>query len=285
MKLTARLTCLMMFLASLGAVPATQPTIADKTNALLDHWKPRIQAEHLHVLVTAPYVIAGDGSPRQLARYRDGTVLAAARALKATYFEKDPQEPIIIFLFESAGPYTRLAKEWFGDNDVPHYGFYRNADRCMFMNVATGTGTLVHELTHALIAPDFPDVPSWFNEGLASLYEQSTINGNTITGLENWRLPALQRAIRANDLRPLKDLIEDPHFYRSDLVGINYAEARYLMLYLQQHKLLQAYYREFRDHAHEDPTGFKTLVKIIAPQSLEEFEPKWRAWVLTLQFN
>src|SRR5205814_9198270 len=144
----------------------------------------------------------------------------------ATYFEKAPAEPVLILLFESEEPYKRLAKKWFNDDEVPHYGFYRHAEHVMLMNVSTGTGTLVHELTHALIAPDFPDVPSWFNEGLASLYEQSSINGDTITGHENWRLPALQRAIKAGTLRSFSELAHDNDFRNNDRVGINYAQAR-----------------------------------------------------------
>jgi hypothetical protein len=267
------------------AIAAQDDSIKTKTQSLLDQWKPRLDEEKLHYLVSVPFVIAGDGTMQKLARYRDGTVLAAERALEATYFEKRPQEPIIIFLFESAGPYEKLAKKWFNDDQIPHFGFYRHADRVMFMNVATGTGTLVHELTHALIAPDFPQVPSWFNEGLASLYEQCSIDGNTITGHENWRLPALQKVIRDKKLRPLKELMDDPDFYGSELVGLNYAQARYLMFYLQQKKLLEAYYREFRDHVSDDPTGYHSLEKIVAPQSMADFEKQWQQWVLTLKFN
>ena len=49
---------------------------------------------------------------------------------------------VLILLFETAGPYKRLAKKWFGDDDVPHYGFYRRRENVMLMNVGTGTGTL-----------------------------------------------------------------------------------------------------------------------------------------------
>lgn len=280
-----RLTALVFVLVSgFAAAPATEPSLAERTAQVLAKWKPRFDEAKLHYLVADEFILAGDGTSRQLARYRDGSVLAAERALEATYFDKRPTEPIVICLFESEGPYKRLAKEWFGDDDVPHYGFYRHADRVMFMNVSTGTGTLVHELTHALIAPDFPTVPSWFNEGLASLYEQCSISGDTITGLPNWRLPALQKAIRFDQLRPLKEMIEDPDFYRRDLVGLNYAETRYLMFYLQQKHLLRTYYRRFRDHAQEDPTGLKCLEAVIAPQTLDQFEKQWRAAVLELRF-
>ena len=40
------------------------------------------------------------------------------------------------------------------------------------MNIDTGGGTLVHEIVHPFIAANFPECPAWFNEGLASLYEQ-----------------------------------------------------------------------------------------------------------------
>ena len=91
-------------------------------------------------------------------------------------------------------------------------------------------------------------MPSWFNEGLASLYEQCAISrdNRSITGLANWRLPALKQAIRRETLRPLRELIEDEHFYADDRVGMNYAQARYLLMYLQEKKLLTDYYAHFR---------------------------------------
>ena len=286
----ATMLCFCAMALSGIALPAAgsdsdRSSITAKADAMLEYWRPRFGEEKLNALVAAPFVIAGDGGQSKLARYRDGTILAAAHAIKATYFKTDPTEPILIFLFESEEPYKRLAGKWFPHVSLPHFGFYLPAERVMFMNVATGTGTLVHELTHALIAPDFPDVPSWFNEGLASLYEQCSISGNTITGHENWRLPALQRAIRENTLRPLKELIDDPDFYRRDLVGLNYAEARYLMFYLQERKLLSNFYHDFRDHVSDDPHGLKAFVRVIAPQDLADFERGWRSWVLKLRYN
>ena len=275
----------LLVLGALAAAPTSRPAIVGKTEAFLEEWKPKLEEQKLHYLVSPPFIIAGDGSKGRLARYRDGTILAAARALKKTYFEKDPEEPILILLFENATTYERLSEKWFDEDEVPHFGYYRHTDRVMVMNVSTGTGTLVHELTHALIAPDFPDVPSWFNEGLASLYEESAIGGETITGRVNWRLPQLQRAIRQDKLRPFRELIADPHFYRSDLLGVNYGQARYLMLYLQEKHLLRNYYKEFRDNAKDDPTGIKSLEKVIAPQKLDAFEKQWRAWVLRLRYS
>src|SRR5690242_19436369 len=152
-------------LITLGS-PTTQPSIETKCDDQLGKWKPKLAAEHFAVTITPPFVIAGDGGADRLARHRDGTILPAVHALQKQYFSKSPTEPILILLFESEAPYRRIAKDWFGDENVAYFGYFRH-DRVILMNVATGTGTLVHELTHALIEPDMPDVPSWFNEGLA----------------------------------------------------------------------------------------------------------------------
>src|SRR5256885_11482581 len=164
-----------VFVFSAALAPAADTPIETKSHDLLDQWRRRFQEEGLRYTVTGPFVIAGDGTQAQINRYRDGTILAAARALRATYFEKQPTEPVLILLLESGPSYTRLAKKWFGDTGVSPYGYYRRRENVMVMNVSTGTGTLVHELVHALIAPDFPGVPAWFNEGLGSLYEQCSL--------------------------------------------------------------------------------------------------------------
>ena len=57
------------------------------------------------------------------------------------------------------------------------------------------------------------------------------------------------------------------------------------MFYLQEKGLLQRYYAEFRDHAARTPPGIESLKKVIAPQSLEDFEKDWRKWVMTLKFS
>ena len=109
------------------------------------------------------------------------------------------------------------------------------------MNIATGGGTLVHELVHPFIAASFPAVPAWFNEGLASLYEAVREEHGQMWGLPNWRLAGLQRAIRAGKLPSFAMMTgdSDARFYAS---STGYAQARYLCLYLQEKGLLHRYY-------------------------------------------
>ena len=283
-----QLAAVLALLAGLFAPAArAEAPVEKKARALLAEWKPKFDAEKFNYLVAGPFVVAGDGSRSRLERYRDDTILAAARALHEMYFDSEPAEPVLILLFESAGPYKRLGKKWFGYDDVPHFGLYRRDQNVMLMNVGTGTGTLVHELVHALIQPDFPGVPHWFNEGLGSLYEQCSISRDRrrITGHENWRLPALKQAIRKGELRPLREMIDNDNFYAAGRVGMNYAQARYLLMYLQHKDLLTAHYARFRESVEDDRSGLKTLESLIAPKSLDACAPEWRRWVLSLHFN
>jgi hypothetical protein len=276
-----------------GAAPATTParppTTAPKAGMLrasadlLAKWHDRFDHEKLSYLVAPPFVLAGDTSPIKLHEYLQRTVQPSADAMHKQFFKTAPDRPILILLFESDESYRRLARKWFGDTNLSPYGYFRG-DNVMVMNVSTGTGTLVHKLTHALIRPDFPDVPDWFNEGLGSLFEQCTLERGRIRGLTNWRLAALQRAIQDKELRPLKQLIEDRNFYAEPHVGLNYAQARYLLMYLQENNKLELFYRQLRAAGADDPTGLKTLTKIIEPQPLEEFDQFWRKWVMGLRF-
>ena len=63
MKATLALTVVLWW--CLAAAPATGPSIDQKTRALRDQWKSKFDAEGLHYVVAPPFLIAGDGSPRQ----------------------------------------------------------------------------------------------------------------------------------------------------------------------------------------------------------------------------
>jgi len=128
-------------------------------------------------------------------------------------------------------------------------------------------------------------VHSWFDEGLASLYEQSTDKDGRIWGLPNWRLPDLQRAIAAGELPSSKALFAtgDRPFYDAD-PGTNYAHARYVCLWLQEHGLLRDFYHAFVAAAEEDPTGHATFAKIIGVTSTTKWDRQWGAWVLDLRW-
>ncbi len=237
------------------------------------------------LVIEPPFVVIGDESPERVQQRAAATIRRSVRALKRQYFEKDPKRIIAIFLFKDEPSYRQHCEQLFGIKPHTPFGFYDSANGVMIMNIATGGGTLVHEIVHPFVEANFPQCPAWFNEGLGSLYEQSAFRDGRIMGLTNWRLAGLQQAIRAERVPAFWQLINTTtgQFYNADR-GTNYAQARYLCYYLQQHDLLEAYYHRFRREHAADPTGLVTLKQVLDTDDLGAFEQRWRQWVLKLNY-
>jgi len=231
------------------------------------------------------FFIASNASPRLTERCK-GTVRGMYNFLYKDYLKKKPTSPLRVYLFKDRKSYDAYCERAYDSPPSTPFGFYMSHERKMVMNIATGTGTLAHEMVHPLLAEDFPRVPSWFNEGFASLYEQSrTVSGGSMEGLLNWRLPGLQNAISENRSVTLAELMKTStgEFY-GDERGVHYAAARYLCLYLQEKGLLQDFYKAFKGGFKEDRTGIEALEKV-TDLPLKKFEAKWTSWVKSLRYR
>lgn len=245
--------------------------------------RPRLGGE-CQIIVREPFVIAGDMSADALDKWYMQTIGPAARAMARSYFPTLPDKPITVLLFSGEERYAHYARSLFGEEGISIYGYYKRGSRVLVMNIGTGGGTLVHELTHALIDFDLPEMPDWLNEGLASLHEQCHIREDEsgIDGLENWRLAGLQDAIARGRLRSLESLIGDNDFRDSDM-GINYAQARYFALYLQRQSLLEDFVRRFRHNRHDDPLAIETVLATFPGRSWREIDEAFQKWALELK--
>jgi len=190
-----------------------------------------------------------------------------------------------IWLLGDKVSYKLVSKAVAGYEPNTPFGFYASDRRCLIMNIATGGGTLVHEMVHAFMESNFPQYPAWFNEGLASLYEQSGQRNDHIVGYTNWRLAGLQKAIRDKKVPSFKYLTftNTRQFYHQDN-GTNYAQARYLCYYLQQKGKLRAFYKAFLKNHKTDPTGYKTLVEILDVKDMDAFKKQWESYCMKLKF-
>jgi hypothetical protein len=153
------------------------------------------------------------------------------------------------------------------------------------MNIATGGGTLVHEIVHPYVEADFPDAPPWLNEGLGSLFEQSSVREGHIIGLTNWRLAGLQEAIDENSVPSFEKLthLSTAEFYNDDS-GTNYAASRYLLYYLQEKGVLRDFYKTCRDTRDKDPSCIGALKKALGTNDLDAFKTQWQQYVAKLSF-
>ncbi len=243
-------------------------------------------AAKMTALAVPPFVVIGDGSASQVRTNAKKLVRWATTLLRAQFFTKYPRHIIDVWLFESERSYERNVRELFGDSPESPYGYYEPCDRALVINLTMGDGTLVHELVHPLMEADFPEAPTWLNEGLASLYEQPAELDGRIVGLPNWRLPRLQDAIKHGWAPSLQATMSASRrsFYRSRRRSLNYAVARYLCFYLQHRGLLERYYRKLRAVHDHDPDGIETLRQLLGQPNLAQLEQQWTRFVLGLEY-
>jgi len=236
------------------------------------------------VTVSYPYVIAGNLSQLELEHWKS-RVQRTQAAVKSMYFKQDPAQVVQIWLFKDAASYFEYNQSLWNASPGTSFGYYLPKQKRMMMNIASGGGTLTHELVHPYIEANFPRSPLWFNEGLASLYEQSSYKGGKVFGMTNWRLRGLQAVIKADAMPSLEGMMQTN---RSQFLGPNrevyYAQARYLMFYVQSRGLLERYYREFVAASDSDPTGIKTLLKVTSFGSMQQLEATWVRFILAQRF-
>lgn len=261
--------------------PATGFTNADYAQHVMK-LKRLIPNDGFTVILERPFLVIGDESPAMVRQRSVQTIKWAVDKLKQDYFEKDPADIIDIWLFKDEKSYKKYAWEIFGDRPDTPFGYYSHEHKALVMNIATGGGTLVHEIVHPFMSANFPECPAWFNEGLASLYEQCREKDGRIRGLTNWRLAGLQKDIRAGSVRSFEELTAggEHRFYG----GNNYAQARYLCYYLQEKGLLVRFYHEFYANREKDHAGYQTLKRVLSEEDMDAFGKRWEQFVLELTF-
>ncbi len=260
---------------------------ADDTAALKEHLAAlrRMAPAGFTIVAQPPFVVLGDEKPAVVRQRATQTVQWAVDKLKQDFFPLDPRGNIDIWLFRDQDSYRSNLRDLFHESPDTPFGYFSPRHRALFMNIATGGGTLVHEIVHPYMRANFPACPAWFDEGFASLFEQSTERDGHIRGLVNWRLAGLVADIKEHRTLTFARLtaLTKVEFYGVPDGGgysRHYAQARYLCYYLQEHGLLVRFYHEFAAHAHEDPTGYDTLQRIVGAQDMVRFQDDWEQFVL-----
>jgi hypothetical protein len=237
--------------------------------------------EGFRTRIVGPFLVIGDQGDKEIDHHTEVIDWAISR-LATDFGMVAPSEIIDVWLMGSDASYVAQSERLFNDRPSTPYGFFLPERRTLFMNIETGGGTLVHEIVHPYIRASFPKCPAWFNEGLASLYERVVDRDGHLWGLPNWRLAGLKRAIRMGKLPPITQMTADNDkvFYES---ATGYAQARYLCLYLQDKGLLRKFYAEYRSGYSTDPTGIRTLTRILGERDMMRFQLTFENWVLSLR--
>jgi hypothetical protein len=170
-------------------------------------------------------------------------------------------------------------------------------------------GTIKHELMHLLLPSSFGNVPGWFEEGLASLYEQSRFEGQSLSGEPNWRgkflkdqhqVPTLERLFTDTvheeyiSDQELEDAMRGNKKVQREITArtINRlrkdATSRYFFLYIQQKVGVTAFYNAYKyreDHMLDDdytPTPDSLLVPAaLGFENMTKLQEAFDQWLLT----
>ncbi len=141
-----------------------------------------------------------------------------------------------------------------------------------------------HEFTHALHFADIDGSqtmhPIWVAEGLATLYEGSSIDADgKITPGDSPRLHNLRPYLKRYKTGILEKIMKLSHRQFMQNPGFNYAASRFMMAYLYDTGKLKAWYDEFSDKfPDKDKTGKATWEKIYG-KPIAAIETDWRKWV------
>jgi hypothetical protein len=187
---------------------------------------------------------------------------------------KTPDEHVKLLIYSNEDRYRTEAAKL--GPVISDWGFYMPDKRTAIANVGASIGNLRHELVHPLIGDDYPAIPVWLNEGIASLYGSAKLGKHGFTFLVNYRLRDLQKALKANTLPSLSDLAnsteDDVH---GDRAMVFYAYARYVLFYVDQKGKLSELYAELRGADRKQHAAI--LAKYVDEQS-------FRAWARKLRY-
>jgi hypothetical protein len=283
--------------ASTAAVAAT-PSVASFVP------ESREDALAKDIAADMPFVLGRVGNKPERTRVVDGFLLVDVDAGAATLAKcaelaqrfmkvmldgrlyEPPYKAAIVWLFGTTERYDPYRHELApGIGDTP-YGLYDPTRQMIFVNLeSAGIFTESHEMTHMLLAHDFPLAPVWLVEGMASLYELPDFDSEPgqAHGKPDFRGDVLRKALgdprlaRSVRLDVLFDM-GDADFHGKARESLHYAMARETMRWLDTQGKLWPFYRGWRDGELDDVGGDKTFTKVMGKTPAAATE-EWLAWV------
>jgi hypothetical protein len=189
---------------------------------------------------------------------------------------ENPDREITLCLLPDAARLREVATAAFGEV-ISDLGFYRPDHRIAFANLGNSIGNLRHELVHSLVADDFPSIPAWLTEGIASLYGTAKAGRHGFEFLVNYRLRDLQSALKAGELPTLAELATTTSIeVHGPRAMMWYALARYALLYVDRAGKLGEMYGKLRA-ATGDPEAQRAILAAYVQ------DEAFRAWARKLR--
>lgn len=223
--------------------------------------------------------------------------------LQDEYGIRMPDSVITVYLVPDPKAMLKLASALHGISAPPTtlgYAF-QNDLSVVCLLTGTATGTVLHELFHLAAHSSFGDIPQFLDEGMAGLYETSTVVDGRYYGAPNWRGKVLKAGREMGSAVPLSTVItspwfaDEPTFHAGDFPHFNMeqqayvlAAARYFVVWLQQQDKLATLFDAMRDRPISDQyvTADKQALQIVEKvtgKPMDQLERDFGEWLLVAE--
>ncbi len=204
--------------------------------------------------------------------------------LKNTYQIKNPDYYMPIYLYESAlteegyQGFSHFAKKIHGRESGGRISYYNPIDLSVVAWTATGNGPLYHEIVHAMITQDYPEIPGWLNEGFASMFEEC---GHQFVPQDNYRLIYLKQATKYRKMLSIRELLDAKRsdFEQSEQSSLYAATARYFAMYLREKGWLNSIYTELKAVNTNDPETVSNVLVQKTGYGLSALNIQFNSWL------
>jgi hypothetical protein len=245
--------------------------------------KKRFPNDRFAVVEYPPFIVVTDEEQAEITKRLEFTVPWVIEKLKNAYSWKNPRSVVEMWLFANRGHYDSCMKTFYDQTFRGTNGGFLPRCNAIVADISVGNGILVHEMVHAFVRANFPSCPSWFNEGLASLYNRCSEASGEMRGHPDGAVTTLQSAILSGRTLPIERLCALTYKeFHATYETRNYAQSRYLCYCLQERGLLREYYRAFYANRRRDPTGYRTLQKLVGGKDMRQFQEEWEGLVLAI---
>ena len=240
-----------------------------------------LQRGFKRVFSTDNFLVAGDYGSDEL-RSIGALMEQVLQRLGRQYGLEPPSTLITVYLFKTKEQLRQHASE-VHDLKISEgtwaYTFALDASISVWRS--GGTGTVGHEVMHALLERNLPYAPAWLNEGSAALFEEfRLLNGNGIQGTfrdDHWRIPFLERD-KIPELRRLLEM-DWAQFDHPLNFQVNHATAKMLALYLQEQGKLGAMLDAYKGRDLFELEDDTETVERVLGMGVSGVEERFHAWL------
>ena len=232
-----------------SSLPSVFPDVLTTDKAtLLKNIDTRLPSEfsvvdHDHLIVAAP----GDQSRASEQAER---VIEYDGKIRKRFFPNLEKQRLILVLGDEPHQLRRISEDLYPGAPIPNapfFGFYHQPDRLIMATALGGYGTVLHELLHALVQDDFPGVPLWLEEGMATLFERSDWSVARLIPAPNWRM----------ELITSEQVLEDNFFSgignNAEVTAEQLSSIRLLFTYLDNNDQLAELYSTVKQQGADTP--------------------------------